>query len=215
MDDLTRLYSLSVVNFHHIETEAVHSFPRSQENAPCRIEMTPNVHQNLMEYRKTHGDQERPVCYSTGWWSSSRKERSYVPCIVTWSKYMVMVRLLISDGSWLLFLTAEKATRPLPERTDIPKAFPAGSVVGVESQTTKHFPSSTMGSVSFWPRTSRGPIRQRRANRVPLILLDQYLKYLLRPLAVSLLASAALSAGPEQMQKYSSGDPLVNKGLAS
>ncbi len=55
MDDLTRLYSLSVVNFHHIETEAVHSFPRSQENAPCRIEMTPNVHQNLMEYRKTHG----------------------------------------------------------------------------------------------------------------------------------------------------------------
>ncbi len=115
---------------------------------------------------------------------------------------MVMVRLLISDGSWLLFLTAENATRPLPERTDIPKAFPAGSVVGVESQTTKHFPSSTMGSVSFWPRTSRGPIRQRRANRVPLILLDQYLKYLVRPLAVSLLASAALSAGPEQMQKY-------------
>ncbi len=87
------------------------------------------------------------------------------------------------------------------------QSVPGGSVVGVESQTTKHFPSSTMGSVSFWPRTSRGPIRQRRANRVPLILLDQYLKYLLRPLAVSLLASAALSAGPEQMQKYPAVTP--------
>lgn len=60
MDDLTHLYSLSVVNFHHIETEAVHSFSRSHENTPCRIEMTPNVHQNLMEYRKTHGYRERP-----------------------------------------------------------------------------------------------------------------------------------------------------------
>lgn len=62
---------------------------------------------------------------------------------------MTMVRLLISDGSWLVFLTAEKATLALPERTEIPSAVPVGSEVGFESHTTRHFPSSTMGSVSF------------------------------------------------------------------
>lgn len=62
---------------------------------------------------------------------------------------MTMVRLLISDGSWLVFLTAEKATLALPERTEIPSAVPVGSDVGFESHTTRHFPSSTMGSVSF------------------------------------------------------------------
>lgn len=62
---------------------------------------------------------------------------------------MTIVRLLISDGSWLVFLTAEKATLALPERTEIPSAVPVGSEVGLESHTTRHFPSSTMGSVSF------------------------------------------------------------------
>lgn len=89
----------------------------------------------------------------------------WMRAFITWSKYMVMVRLLISDGSRLLFRTAEKAMRPLPERTDIPSAFPAGSVVGVESHTTKHFPSSRMGSVSFWLHTSRGLVRNRTQVR--------------------------------------------------
>lgn len=62
---------------------------------------------------------------------------------------MTIVRLLISDGSWLVFLTAENATLALPERTEIPSAVPVGSEVGFESHTTRHFPSSTMGSVSF------------------------------------------------------------------
>jgi hypothetical protein len=64
---------------------------------------------------------------------------------------MVMVRLLISEGSWLVFLTAENATRPDPERTDMPRAPPEeeGSAEGAESHTTRHFPSSTSGSVSF------------------------------------------------------------------
>lgn len=63
-----------------------------------------------------------------------------------------MVRLLISDGSWLVLLMAEKATLALPERTEMPRAVPVGSDVGLESQTTRHLPSSTMGSVSFCPR---------------------------------------------------------------
>lgn len=63
---------------------------------------------------------------------------------------MTMVRLLISDGSWLVFLTAEKATFAPPERTDIPRDVPVTSNVGLESHTTRHFPSSMMGSVSFW-----------------------------------------------------------------
>lgn len=62
---------------------------------------------------------------------------------------MTMVRLLISEGSWFVCLTAEKAIFPLPDLTDIPSAVPVGSEVGLESHTTRHFPSSTMGSVSF------------------------------------------------------------------
>lgn len=68
-----------------------------------------------------------------------------------------MVRLLMSVGSWLVWRLAEKATRPEPERTDMPRALPAGSDEGVESHTTKHFPSRMMGSVSFWPLDSIGP----------------------------------------------------------
>ncbi|XP_043756500.1 atherin-like [Cervus elaphus] len=40
---------------------------------------------------------------------------------------MIMVRLLISDGSWLVLLMAEKATLALPERTEMPRAVPVGS----------------------------------------------------------------------------------------
>lgn len=74
---------------------------------------------------------------------------------------MVMVRLLISEGSWLVFRIAENATRPVPDLTDIPRALPDGSTVGVESHTTRHFPSNTIGSVSFWPLTSEGAQRTR------------------------------------------------------
>lgn len=62
---------------------------------------------------------------------------------------MTMVRLLISEGSWFVFRTAENATLALPERTEIPSAVPVGSEVGLESHTTRHFPSRTIGSVSF------------------------------------------------------------------
>lgn len=134
---------------------------------------------------------------------------------------MVMVRLLISDGSWLLFRTAEKAMRPLPERTDIPKAFPAGSVVGVESHTTKHFPSSTMGSVSFWPQTSRGPIKQRspaisdvqRANREPPILTDPDPLGCLNMLTSRRVFHLLLLQGQNKCRRVqiSSGDPLMNQ----
>lgn len=70
---------------------------------------------------------------------------------------MIMVRLLMSVGSWLVCRLAEKATRPEPERTDMPRALPAGSDEGVESHTTKHLPSRMMGSVSFWPLDPKGP----------------------------------------------------------
>lgn len=84
-----------------------------------------------------------------------------------------MVRLLISDGSWLVFRTAENATFALPERTEIPSAVPVGSEVGLESHTTRHLPSRTMGSVSFWalagpaashtaPNTHKANIPERR-----------------------------------------------------
>ena len=69
---------------------------------------------------------------------------------------MVMVRLLISEGSWLVFRMAENATLPLPDLTDMPKAFPDGSADGVESHTTRHFPSNIIGSVSFWQFTFSG-----------------------------------------------------------
>lgn len=64
---------------------------------------------------------------------------------------MMRVLLLISDGSWLLLLTAENATLELAARTEMPSGDeePLESVAGFESHTTKHFPSSTMGSVSF------------------------------------------------------------------
>lgn len=84
---------------------------------------------------------------------------------------MVMVRLLISDGSWLVLRMAEKATRPAPDLTDMPRAIPDGSAEGVESHTTRHFPSNTIGSVSFCPLTLRGPHWRKRIsprNRVGL-----------------------------------------------
>ncbi|MEQ2296661.1 hypothetical protein AMECASPLE_026879 [Ameca splendens] len=68
-----------------------------------------------------------------------------------------MVRLLISDGSWLVLRIAENATRPVPDLTDMPRALPDGSADGVESHTTRHFPSNTIGSVSFWHLTLEGP----------------------------------------------------------
>lgn len=74
---------------------------------------------------------------------------------------MIMVRLLISEGSWLVLRVAENATRPVPERTDMPSALPDGSAVGLESHTTRHFPSNVMGSVSFWQRTSEGSKRSK------------------------------------------------------
>ena len=70
---------------------------------------------------------------------------------------MVMVRLLISEGSWLVLRTAENATRPVPDLTDMPRAFPVVSAEGEESHTTRHFPSNTIGSVSFWQLTCGGP----------------------------------------------------------
>lgn len=70
---------------------------------------------------------------------------------------MVMVRLLISEGSWLVLRMAENATRPVPDLTDMPRALPDGSADGVESHTTRHFPSNTIGSVSFWQLTPEGP----------------------------------------------------------
>lgn len=78
---------------------------------------------------------------------------------------MIMVRLLMSVGSWLVWRLAEKATRPEPERTDMPRAFPAGSDEGVESHTTKHFPSRMMGSVSFWPLDPKGPHNRSMPRR--------------------------------------------------
>lgn len=77
-----------------------------------------------------------------------------------------MVRLLMSVGSWLVWRLAEKATLPEPERTDMPRALPAGSDDGVESHTTKHFPSRMMGSVSFWPLDSMGLHSRSTANSI-------------------------------------------------
>lgn len=77
---------------------------------------------------------------------------------------MVMVRLLISEGSWLVLRIAENATRPVPDLTDMPRALPDGSADGVESHTTRHFPSNTIGSVSFWQLTSEGPQRTRSTS---------------------------------------------------
>lgn len=65
---------------------------------------------------------------------------------------MMRVLLLISDGSWLVLRTAEKATLEFAARTDIPRGEeddPLESVAGFESHTTRHLPSSTIGSVSF------------------------------------------------------------------
>lgn len=66
------------------------------------------------------------------------------------------VLLLISEGSWLVLRTAEKATLELAARTEIPRGEeeePLESVAGFESHTTRHLPSSTMGSVSFCAQT--------------------------------------------------------------
>lgn len=58
-------------------------------------------------------------------------------------------KMLISDGSWLVLRMTENATLALPDRTEMPRAVPVGSEVGLESQTTRHLPSRMMGSVSF------------------------------------------------------------------
>lgn len=66
------------------------------------------------------------------------------------------VLLLISDGSWLVLRTAEKATLEFAARTDIPRGDdddPLESVAGFESHTTRHLPSRTIGSVSFCAQT--------------------------------------------------------------
>lgn len=76
------------------------------------------------------------------------------------------VLLLISDGSWLVLRTAEKATLEFAARTDIPNGEdddPLESVAGFESHTTRHLPSSTIGSVSFCAQTgSPGSARTSR-----------------------------------------------------
>lgn len=78
---------------------------------------------------------------------------------------MVIDVLLISDGSWLVPRTAENATFAPAERTDMPsEEVTAPSEEGFESHTTRHFPSSTMGSVSFWPRQKATPHPKRRAS---------------------------------------------------
>ncbi len=78
---------------------------------------------------------------------------------------MVMDVLFISEGSWFVPLTAEKATLALPERTDIPsEEVTPPSEEGLESHTTRHFPSRTMGSVSFWPRQSPVPHPRRKTR---------------------------------------------------
>lgn len=80
---------------------------------------------------------------------------------------MVIDVLLISDGSWLVPRTAEKATFAPAERTDMPREeVTPPSEEGFESHTTRHFPSRTMGSVSFWPRQKATPHPKRsvRAN---------------------------------------------------
>lgn len=77
-----------------------------------------------------------------------------------------MVRLLISEGSWLVLRMAENATLPVPDLTDMPRALPDGSADGVESHTTRHFPSNTIGSVSFWQLTLEGP--QCRTSSSPM-----------------------------------------------
>lgn len=75
---------------------------------------------------------------------------------------MVIDVLLISDGSWLVPRTAEKATFAPAERTDMPsEEVTPPSEEGFESHTTRHFPSSTMGSVSFWPRQKAKPHPKR------------------------------------------------------
>lgn len=81
-----------------------------------------------------------------------------------------MVRLLISDGSWLVLRVAEKATLALPERTEMPREeVTAPSADGLESHTTRHLPSSTMGSVSFCARTGQpaGSSSSSRASAAP------------------------------------------------
>ena len=64
----------------------------------------------------------------------------------------------------MVFRMAENATRPVPDLTDMPSALPDGSAEGVESHTTRHFPSNTIGSVSFWHLTSEGPQWARRSS---------------------------------------------------
>jgi len=78
---------------------------------------------------------------------------------------MVIDVLLISDGSWLVPRTAEKATFAPAERTDMPsEEVTPPSEEGLESHTTRHFPSSTMGSVSFWPRQKAALHPTRRTS---------------------------------------------------
>jgi len=74
---------------------------------------------------------------------------------LTVSKYMILVLLLISEGSWLFLLTAEKATLELAARKEMPSGEDElFQSAGFESQTTRHLPSRTMGSVSFWEKAN-------------------------------------------------------------
>lgn len=72
--------------------------------------------------------------------------------------------LLISEGSWFVPLSAEKATLAPLARTDIPKeGVNAPSADGFASQTTRHFPSKTRGPVSFCPN-EKATAKPRRTN---------------------------------------------------
>lgn len=96
---------------------------------------------------------------------------------LTWSKYMILVLLLISEGSWLLLRTAEKATLELAARTEMPSGEDElFQSAGFESQTTRHLPSRTMGSVSFWAQTSSHMTarQKKRATQSTNALLKRF-----------------------------------------
>lgn len=107
---------------------------------------------------------------------------------LTWSKYMILVLLLISEGSWLLLLTAEKATLELAARTEMPSGEDElFQSAGFESQTTRHLPSRTMGSVSFWAKAnSNMTARQnKRATQSKNALLKGFMVTMMNDLQCS------------------------------
>ncbi len=75
---------------------------------------------------------------------------------LTWSKYMILVLLLISEGSWLLL--PDRGRKPLwnwRRARRCPAARRSSSSRrGSSHKTTRHLPSRTMGSVSFWAKPS-------------------------------------------------------------